>query len=741
MRGEGFEVLVQREPFGPLLPVAPPTVRTYRGTVVEMPGSRVAALLTGNAEMTLTASIRTAHGVYAIQPVRDLVPKSGAGWPATPVGEHVVYFANDWVNRGGFGCGTTNAHRPLDVGEQQASGGVAGTGLALADLAIDTDVEFYQRNGSDVTNTVLDVENVMNTVEFIYERDLTITYELTTIVVRTVEPDPYSSTDAGTLLCQFRAQWNGTPESFIRRDTAHLFTGKNMDGNTIGIAWVGVMCNPSAFIPGCGGRGSVAYGVSESTFSGSITSRAALTAHELGHNWDAGHCTGSTCHIMCAGLGGCGGLFGSNLKFGPDATAEILAHKASRTCLASLPDPLWLPFVDDFAFPTLSTTNWSYIEGATVESGGVNEPSGPNALTLDASGPEEYRDDEIRSNFISVFGARTPTLSYWTQHRGVPAGGALVVDYWSNAAQWVELDRIISDGIDQSVFDFHVHELPFNARHDRFRLRLRAEVDDAGADWFVDDVMVVDACPQDISCDDGVFCNGLEHCIDGLCEAGASPCAEGESCDEQFRTCFDPACATPELAAEGGRYLAITPLGSDPVGLIVAPACDPQASWYVGASATAENIATPAQDPASAPLLTPTQWGGTVYVTGAEVVPGTDYIVRANCGTANAPRLSAFATARTPVFGDAVGEYTGTEWTPADGIVDIRDIRAIIEGFIHASTAPSTPRIDLIASDVSTCSTDQSIDVLDMLSWVNGFVRNSFGDTWSCAEPCSASPD
>ena len=38
-------------------------------------------------------------------------------------------------------------------------------------------------------------------------------------------------------------------------------------------------------------------------------------------------------------------------------------------------------------------------------------------------------------------------------------------------------------------------------------------------------------------CDDGLFCNGFEACLDGTCQAGAAPCPV--DCDEDTDRCVD----------------------------------------------------------------------------------------------------------------------------------------------------------------------------------------------------------
>src|SRR5690606_23167451 len=139
-------------------------------------------------------------------------------------------------------------------------------------------------------------EAVMNGVDLIYARDANVRFEITTTIVRTSVNDPYDGTDSGAILDQFRAHWNANHGS-IHRDTAHLMPGRDVDGNVIGVAWLSVLC----------GTG-YDYGYSQSRFSGSMAYRTALTAHEVGHNFSAGHCNGdSDCWIMCSGIGGCSG--------------------------------------------------------------------------------------------------------------------------------------------------------------------------------------------------------------------------------------------------------------------------------------------------------------------------------------------------------------------------------------------------------------------------------------------------
>jgi YD repeat-containing protein len=52
-------------------------------------------------------------------------------------------------------------------------------------------------------------------------------------------------------------------------------------------------------------------------------------------------------------------------------------------------------------------------------------------------------------------------------------------------------------------------------------------------------------CVADTDCDDGLFCNGAERCLDGVCTAGTTPCSGDQLCNEQTDSCW----GTRKLAA------------------------------------------------------------------------------------------------------------------------------------------------------------------------------------------------
>jgi len=505
LRRADFRVLVDHGG-GKLVEEPAPPHRTYRGSRLSdgMPVS--ATILDGK----LWAMIPTDDDTIWVQPSSDFF----AGRPAnehlvyrrsalTPVGDHRCGFDEaglglpDWtrgdpndpaesngsVNGGGDGGGDGG-------GSGDGDGGVAGSNPFIAKIAFDADFEFFQRNGSNVSNTVNDIESVMNNVTLVYDRDVNISYEYSAIVVRATAADPYTTTVMTDLLCEFRTKWNTLPESEILRDVAQLFTGKTIQGNTIGLAWLGVVCNQQG--NDCGGFGNLAYSAVESRFTTVSDFRTSLSAHELGHNWQAQHCDTSTpCNIMCSGINSCQGTTGANLKFSPADQSQIIAYRNAVGCDVALPAPLTIPWSDTFESPAINQLNWIYNKGGAITTAAQNEPSPTRSLVLNSASANQYADDEIRSNFILLGGQSVGIARYFVQRNGVESGEQLVVEYYNNLLRWQVLNTITSDGINQTTFTEFSQTLPANALHNKFRLRFRALGDQADDNWYIDNVSVV----------------------------------------------------------------------------------------------------------------------------------------------------------------------------------------------------------------------------------------------------------
>ncbi len=349
-RAPGFRLIVEG-PAGSFEDVDPGPVDTYRG--ISMDGSVRAWLRFDGA--FLSGSFRDERSAEGFE-LEPLPLEGGAH-------DHLLYRTAD-EHLEPVSCELFEAADLIpglpQVAEAQGGGS---TGLRIAELVADCDFQFFQANGSNVQNTRADVEVVVNRVNDDHYNDTNQTNDpeilhlLTGIVVRTSNDDPYSSSEPGVLLGQVGSAWSPAFFQGVPRDHVQLFTGKNLIGSTIGVAWLSGIC------------GNQAQSVVQSRFSGSLTSRASLSSHELGHNWGSPHCDGTpNCHIMCPGLGGCNGLSGD---FGPFALGQINALKdAKLDCLTDPAGGVQVP-------PSITGTDPTAI--GAVASGGLT-------LTLTGSG-------------------------------------------------------------------------------------------------------------------------------------------------------------------------------------------------------------------------------------------------------------------------------------------------------------------------------------------------------------------
>lgn len=476
VRAAGFAVRIQ-DAAGELHEIPVPPETTYRGSVADAPGALVAGGLTGEG---LTASIRMPDGSsWFITPLSSVI----AGEPR---GRCLVYREADGVPTG-FACGVGDLDAPPHALREllRPAGTPGGTdGNSVCELACDADFEFYTLLGSNTTSVTNDITNIVNLVSNIYENDCQVEFTITQIIIRTsAASNPYTSSTPATLLNQFRSYWLANHGN-VPRDLAHLFTGRNLDGSVIGIAYLNGVCNTNAF------------GLAQSRFTTNVAYRVGLSAHEMGHNFSAPHCDTvcSPCKIMCSGLGGCSGIVS---QFSSCDIASITSYAAVLPCLTPPPPPvLTLPFFETFPLETLDTTKWASNTGGVISTLAQNERSAPNSLQL-------YMDGAVTTRDINTDAVPPVFVSFWTQHTGVEAGKQLVASYWNVAAQQFQpLLAVVSDGVDQTRFAFNEVTLPFlgySQTAGKFRFQtFSTELNDW---WFVDDIRVSLYCRADINQD------------------------------------------------------------------------------------------------------------------------------------------------------------------------------------------------------------------------------------------------
>ncbi|MBK7406546.1 MAG: hypothetical protein IPJ41_18605 [Phycisphaerales bacterium] len=451
---------------GVTAPIPLPQPLTVRGFVKGVEGARAAgSRLGGGLHLTVVLPGVEEPVIWTIQPLYDVLPGADPSLV-------VVSRDDDAAPNGPWRCGVDDAAQgAIEAAEPAGSGG--GTrAFEVCELACEADYEFYSvYNGSSEANTIADIDLVIARVSAVYEGQCNVTFQIPHYNIWTTSSDPYTSTDPGTRLSQFRSWWNAN-KGGVHRDLAHMFTGVNLDGSVIGIAYLSAVCTNNG------------YGCVQSRYTSGQNARGGLSAHEIGHNFSAQHCDGNgDCHIMCSGLGGCDGL-GNPARFGAASATKITNYAAARPCLDQ--SGISFPFFEDWASTTINTDIWVSNSGGVVNSNADGEPSEPYSLNLDGT-------DSITTGSIDLTGVfEVPYFSFHSEHKGVEAGKTLVAEYLDINGVWQTFDTITSDGVDQSSFDFHVYPVDVFAWGPDFALRFRAQGADGTDDWYIDDIGVGD---------------------------------------------------------------------------------------------------------------------------------------------------------------------------------------------------------------------------------------------------------
>lgn len=130
--------------------------------------------------------------------------------------------------------------------------------------------------------------------------------------VTSAAQDPWTNNAAAEVLLSNFANWAGSGFS-QDHDIGSLWTGRDLAGSTVGIAYVGVVCE------------SVRYNVL-SDFTANSDGKRVMVSHEIGHNFDATH-----------DAAGSGFIMAPSVNFSNDwsdaSIGDMQSHYLSRWCL------------------------------------------------------------------------------------------------------------------------------------------------------------------------------------------------------------------------------------------------------------------------------------------------------------------------------------------------------------------------------------------------------------------------
>lgn len=140
------------------------------------------------------------------------------------------------------------------------------------DVALIADAELAAQDGAQTETNML---ARLNIVDGIFSNQVGVHLQSLSVTVLGAGSQPFTQTDASMLLDEVKNYRFGTSTQRAA-GLSHLMTGRNLDGRTVGIAYIGGLCSNS-------------FSASLSEARNSTTFDALVAAHEIGHVFGAPH--------------------------------------------------------------------------------------------------------------------------------------------------------------------------------------------------------------------------------------------------------------------------------------------------------------------------------------------------------------------------------------------------------------------------------------------------------------------
>ncbi len=240
----------------------------YRGRLAGNPDSWVRIVL---AEGVPAGLIWDGEQMYAIERPGD---------STLAITEPIIYrLADAFVAPGAMSCGASIGNGSAaamyrELAAELGSARVAGPG-ATEELTLGAagDFEFFQRIGATAEDAII---TRFNNVDGIYSEQLGIQIRLAELEVFTDAADPFSDTTVPGLLLGDVSSYRTANPAQVSQGLTHLYTGRDLDTSTVGIAYSGALC-------------SSIFGAGLSEGRRGATTDSLIAAHEIGHNFGAPH--------------------------------------------------------------------------------------------------------------------------------------------------------------------------------------------------------------------------------------------------------------------------------------------------------------------------------------------------------------------------------------------------------------------------------------------------------------------
>ena len=372
--GRGFDLQLQSNErvMAGLSGVSRPAgIGVYRGQLADKPGSWVRIVIYDGMPRGL---IWDGSELFAVEAPGDSELSADTA---------VIYrLADSYVVPGTMHCGTQSlSGNTATVWKNLVAAGksaVARAPGAVSEITMSAigDYEFTNDKGGDAAAAAA-ITTRLNNVDGFFSEQVGVQINVQLIETHSDPNDPFGDTLVADELLDELSQYRLQTAAHNANGLTHLYTGRNFDTSTVGIAWRGTLC--SDFL---------GAGVSEGR--GSALNDSLIAAHEIGHNFGAEHDgeVGAPCaadtgpFIMSPSING-------SQQFSACSIAIMQAEAAAASCVVALPtvdvsiapqdqpSSVLLGAVTDFEYRIASN-------GTLTASAVVADFSLPATLTLDS---------------------------------------------------------------------------------------------------------------------------------------------------------------------------------------------------------------------------------------------------------------------------------------------------------------------------------------------------------------------